>query len=113
MPRSQLALGQVHRRRRDKPSARLSLRAAVDGFTRIGATPWATLATSELTRLDGARTDAALTAAEQSVAALASAGRNNREIAAELFISARTVEGHLAVVYRKLGITGRRNLPRQ
>ncbi len=113
LPRTQLALGQIQRRRRDKQAARLHLQAAVDEFTRLGAAPWAELAASELRRLGGARSATALTAAEQSVAALASAGRNNREIAAELFISARTVEGHLASVYRKLDIPGRGRIPRQ
>lgn len=52
----------------------------------------------------------ALTAAEQRVAALAAAGRSNGEIAGELVLSVRTVEMHLSRAYRKLGVTGRRDL---
>jgi DNA-binding CsgD family transcriptional regulator len=49
----------------------------------------------------------ALTPQEKAVADLARAGRTNREIAAQLYLSVNTVESHLSHVYRKLGITGR------
>ncbi len=111
LPRSQLALGQVHRRRRAKATARASLQDAAERFTSLGAAAWAEIVRDELGRLDGARIGALLTATERRVSALASTGRNNREIAAALFISTRTVEGHLAAVYRKLGVRGRANLP--
>ncbi|MFB6507270.1 MULTISPECIES: LuxR C-terminal-related transcriptional regulator [unclassified Streptomyces] len=52
-----------------------------------------------------------LSESERKVAALASAGYTNREIAAELFISTSTVEQHLTRIYRKLHITRRRDLP--
>ncbi len=110
LPRSLLALGQVQRRQRDKSSARSTLRSAADLFTAIGAVPWMRIAEAELARIDGPRAGAVLTATEEKVAMLAGAGRNNREIAAELFVSTRTVEGHLAVVYRKLAIRGRSQL---
>jgi DNA-binding NarL/FixJ family response regulator len=48
-----------------------------------------------------------LTAAQQQVARLAVAGRSNRQIAEELFVTIKTVETHLAAVYRKLGIAAR------
>jgi DNA-binding CsgD family transcriptional regulator len=48
-----------------------------------------------------------LTAAQQQVAALAAAGRTNRQIAEELFVTIKTVETHLAAAYRKLGIATR------
>ncbi|GAA3758264.1 LuxR family transcriptional regulator [Plantactinospora mayteni] len=51
-----------------------------------------------------------LTARENEVAALAATGLPNREIATRLVVSARTVESHLARVYRKLGIGSRREL---
>jgi DNA-binding CsgD family transcriptional regulator len=52
----------------------------------------------------------ALTASERRVAQMAADGRTNREIAAALFITVRTVENHLARAYRKLGIGSRREL---
>ncbi|MFY1691225.1 LuxR C-terminal-related transcriptional regulator [Plantactinospora sp. WMMB782] len=51
-----------------------------------------------------------LTARENEVAALAAAGLPTREIATRLVVSVRTVESHLARVYRKLGIGSRREL---
>ncbi|MGO1057063.1 helix-turn-helix transcriptional regulator [Crossiella sp. CA198] len=52
----------------------------------------------------------ALTASERRVAGLAAAGRANREIAQELFVTPKTVENHLGRIYTKLGIAGRRDL---
>jgi DNA-binding NarL/FixJ family response regulator len=52
-----------------------------------------------------------LTPSEERVAALAAAGRSNREIAQELFVTPKTVEVHLSSTYRKLEIRGRRELP--
>lgn len=54
----------------------------------------------------------ALTASERRVADLAAAGRANREIAQELFVTPKTVENHLGRIYTKLGIAGRRDLAR-
>jgi DNA-binding CsgD family transcriptional regulator len=52
-----------------------------------------------------------LTPAERRVADLAAAGRSNAGIGGELSVDRKTVESHLAQVYRKLGISGRRELP--
>jgi len=52
-----------------------------------------------------------LTPSERRVAQLASAGLPNREIAQHLFITTRTVEGHLTHTYQKLAITSREQLP--
>jgi DNA-binding CsgD family transcriptional regulator len=53
----------------------------------------------------------ALTASERRVAALASQGRTNREIAQSLFVTTKTVETHLARVFSKLGIRSRTEIP--
>ncbi|MEV4423256.1 helix-turn-helix transcriptional regulator [Patulibacter sp. NPDC049589] len=53
----------------------------------------------------------ALTPGERRIAGLAAAGRTNREIAQELYVTPKTVENQLGRVYRKLGITSRHDLP--
>ena len=51
-----------------------------------------------------------ITAAETRVAELVAAGRSNREVAGELFMSPKTVEAHLSRIYRKLGVRSRAEL---
>lgn len=111
--RSLLALGQVHRRRRAKPQARQALQAALDLFLGLGAAPFAELASTELDRIEPARGGSGLTRAEQRIVELVASGHSNREIAAELFVSVRTVETHLGSVYRKLAIRSRTELVRR
>jgi DNA-binding CsgD family transcriptional regulator len=53
-----------------------------------------------------------LSETQERVAALAAQGRSNRQIAAELYVSVRTVEAHLSHVYRKLGVRRRAELAR-
>ena len=108
--RSLLALGQVQRRRRDAGAARQSVRAALDRFTTLGAVPYVVLAQAELDK--GARrgSGSVLTGSERQVAELVASGMTNREVATRLFASVRTVEGHIAAVYRKLGIRSRSEL---
>ena len=112
LPRTQLALGQVDRRRRDHVAARRSLEAAAHEFAALGATAWTSIVSAQLVRLGAPRATDRLTPTETRVAVLAGRGRNNREIASELFLSTRTVEGHLAATYRKLNVRGRNDLAR-
>ena len=63
-------------------------------------------------RASGVRTRAELTASEQQVAELAATGATNKEMAAALFISPKTVEANLSRIYRKLGIRSRAELGR-
>jgi len=112
LPRSQLELGKVQRRLRAPAAARANLDAAAHRFTALGATSWIRVTQAQLARIATPRPSAQLTPTETRVAILASHGRNNREIAAELFLSVRTIEGHLAATYRKLNLHGRADLAR-
>ena len=92
------------------------LAEALELADRLGATVLADRARAALVRAGAkprraARTGpAALTAAQLRVATLAAEGRSNREIAEALFVTEKTVEGHLANAYRKLGISSRAQL---
>jgi DNA-binding NarL/FixJ family response regulator len=109
--RTLLVLGSVRRRRKQKRLAREALGLALDRFEGLGNESWAERATEELARISGRRpSQGQLTPAEQRVARLAAAGRTNREIADVLFMSVRTVEGHLSHIYAKLGIRSRIDL---
>ena len=109
--RTRLALGGVLRRAGRKRDARASLTEARAAFHELGAALWAARAEDELRRISGrAPGPRALTPAEQRVAALVAEGRTNREVAAALFVSERTVESHLSHVYGKLGLRSRTEL---
>ena len=109
--RTLLALGVAQRRMKRRREARATLEDALEVFDRIGAALWANRARAELKRISGrAATPGALTPAEERVAALVAVGKTNREVAAALFLSDRTVEGHLAHIFGKLGIRHRTEL---
>jgi DNA-binding CsgD family transcriptional regulator len=111
--RTLLALGAAERRLKRRRAARETLEEALALFERIGAALWADRARAELGRISGrAATPGALTPAEERVAALVAEGKTNREVAAALFLSDRTVEGHLSHIFGKLGIRHRAELPR-
>jgi DNA-binding CsgD family transcriptional regulator len=109
--RTLLALGAARRRARRRREARATLEEALAVFEEIGAALWAERARAELKRISGrAATPGALTPAEERVAALVCEGKTNREVAAALYLSDRTVEGHLARIFGKLGIRHRTEL---
>ncbi|MBE1552659.1 DNA-binding CsgD family transcriptional regulator [Mycobacterium sp. OAS707] len=110
--RTQLLLGQLLRRERAEATA--VLREALAVFEELGTPLWADRARAELagTRPRVRTAQEGLTPAEQRVAELAASGMTNRDVAAMLFISAKTVEATLARVYRKLGIRSRAELGR-
>jgi ATP/maltotriose-dependent transcriptional regulator MalT len=111
--RTQLLLGQLQRRQRQKDSARTTLREALQAFDSMGTPLWADRARAELARAKVAPShDLALTPSELRVAELAASGMTNRDVAAALFISPKTVEANLARIYRKLGIKTRAELGR-
>jgi DNA-binding CsgD family transcriptional regulator len=109
-------LGAMLRRRNRRTEARELLREALDAAHRAGARPLAEYAETEL-RATGARPRRvvltgldSLTASERRIAELAGEGLTNREIAQTLFVTARTVEGHLTSVFRKLQVSSRDEL---
>ena len=112
LARIQLAYGSHLRRVKRTTEARRQLTGAAEVFHRLGAAPWADRANSEL-RASGitvAKADtglASLTPQQRQIALLAAAGHTNKEIAARLFLSPRTVSTHLYQVFPKLGITSR------
>jgi ATP/maltotriose-dependent transcriptional regulator MalT len=109
--RTQLLLGQLARRQRRKDVAATTLHEAANTFEEMGAPLWAQRARAELARMRVSPThDLGLTRSEQRVAELAASGMTNRDVAATLFISPKTVEHNLARAYRKLGIHSRAEL---
>jgi DNA-binding NarL/FixJ family response regulator len=115
--RTQLVYGEWLRRAKRRRDARVQLHAALRTFQSLGARPWADRAHAELTATgapapQSAAPDvlAALTPQELQIARLAGRGLPNRDIAAQLFLSPRTVAYHLYKAYPKLGITSRAEL---
>jgi DNA-binding CsgD family transcriptional regulator/tellurite resistance protein len=107
-----LAHGMWLRGMRRYTEARAVLESAAEGFDRLGARPWAARARAEL-RASGATVKQShgetipLSAQERRIADLAAGGKTNKEIAAQLRLSPRTVDSHLAKAFRKLGISRR------
>ena len=111
--RTQLLLGQLQRRQRQKETATATFRTALAAFEDMGAPLWADRARAELARTNVTpNRGLVLTPSEQRVAELAASGMTNRDIAAALFISRKTVEANLARIYRKFGIKSRAELGR-
>lgn len=109
--RTLLALGVTQRRLKRRREARATLEDALAVFEGMGAALWAGRVRAELKRISGrAATPGALTPAEERVAALVAEGKTNKEVAAALFVSERTVEGHLAHIFGKLGVRNRREI---
>ena len=109
--RTRLVEGRILRRQRKKGKAKSALEDARELFEQLGAKLWVERAQEELGRV-GLRPRAAgdLTPTERKVAELVAAGRTNREVAAELFISVKTVEVYLTRIYRKHGVRSRTEL---
>jgi DNA-binding CsgD family transcriptional regulator len=114
--RTELRFGEWLRRLRRPADAREPLRSALATFEALGAEPWARRAQGELTATgDRARRRAptapgGLTPQEARIASLVADGATNREIAAALFLSPKTVGYHLGKTYEKLGLNSRAQL---
>jgi ATP/maltotriose-dependent transcriptional regulator MalT len=116
--RTELAFGEFLRRARRPREAREHLRAALDGFEALGAELWTERARVEL-RASGqtarrrvADTRDQLTEQELQIAHFVAQGLSNRDVAAQLFLSPRTIAAHLRNIFRKLDISSRTELAR-
>jgi len=117
--RTLFCLGERRRRAGRRIDAREALQAALETFSSLGAAPWAERARSELRasgqRLTTRRSAQAmdlLTPQELQLALLVSEGATNKEAAASLFLSPKTVENHLSRIFTKLDIRSRVELAR-
>nr|BFE85247.1 hypothetical protein GCM10020093_078480 [Planobispora longispora] len=117
--RTELLYGEWLRRARRRSEARIPLHSALRAFERLGATSWTERVRAELKATGESVTPAGTAAAdlldrltpqELQVVRLAVEGHSSREIAAQLFLSPRTVEYHLYKAYPKLGVSSRREL---
>jgi DNA-binding CsgD family transcriptional regulator len=114
LARTQLCFGERLRRARRRVDARAELEAAHATFNALGAALWARRAEQELAAAGGGvADDDALTPREREVCRLVAGGATNAEAAAALFVSPRTIEHHLRMAYRKLGMRSRSELARR
>jgi DNA-binding CsgD family transcriptional regulator len=116
LARTQLAYGEFLRRTNRRVDARTHLRAALETFTDLGAAPLADRATQELrasgetARRRNPSTLLDLTPMELKVAQLVSTGLSNKDVAAQCWVSPRTVAFHLRNVFTKVGVSSRTEL---
>jgi DNA-binding CsgD family transcriptional regulator len=116
--RTQLSFGEVLRRNRRRVEARHHIYEALHAFERLGAEPWAARARAELSatgekgRQRNLASSRRLTPQELQIALAVAGGATNREAAAGLFLSPKTVEGHLSRIYDKLEVRSRTELVR-
>jgi len=112
--RALLALGVAQRRARQRSAARDTLERAGAAFERAGASLWADKARSEIDRIGGRRSFGdELTPSERRIALRVAQGKKNREVAAALVVTERTVEAALTLIYRKLDVRSRTELARK
>jgi DNA-binding CsgD family transcriptional regulator len=110
LARTLLLAGEIHRRGRRRARARAALSESLEAFEFLGARLWADQAREQLGRIGAGRVDGGLTPTQREVAELVASGLTNRQVADRLFMSPHTVEAHLTVIYRSLGIRSRQEL---
>ena len=114
--RTELLYGEHLRRQRKRVESREHLRMAFTGFEALGAEPWAERAGAELrasgetARKRDPSTIDQLTPQELQIVRFVADGHSNKEVAAQLYLSPRTIDYHLRNVFAKLGITSRTQL---
>jgi DNA-binding CsgD family transcriptional regulator len=114
--RTELVFGEQLRRAGRRKEARAHLRAALDSLELLGADSWAERARVELrasgetARKREASTIDQLTPQEIQIVRFVAEGATNKEVAARLFLSPRTIDYHLRKVFRKLGVSSRAEL---
>ncbi len=117
--RTELLYGEWLRREHKRTQARAHLRAAAELFRTLGTVPWAQRAEAELratgetARKREPSTRDQLTPQELKITSLVAEGLTNRDVAAQLFLSPRTIDYHLRKVFSKLGIASRAELIRR
>jgi DNA-binding CsgD family transcriptional regulator len=118
LARIHLLYGEHLRRERRRTESRIQFRAALEAFERFGAEPWAERARAELrasgetARRRDPSTTAQLTPPELQIARFVAEGLSNKQVAAQLFLSPRTIDSHLRNVFSKLAISSRTQLAR-
>lgn len=112
LARTELYYGTTLRRAKRRGKARRVITRALERFEALGAAEWAKRAHDELARTGAGRRagDSDLAPTERRVAELVASGQSNKEVAAALFVSVRTVEANLSRIFRKLGIESRSEL---
>ena len=107
LARTFLVKGEVARRAKRKALARESFENARRIFDRLGAALWSERVSDELARVGGVAADRQLTPTERRIAELVAEGGSNKEVAAALFVSVKTIEANLSHIYAKLGVRSR------
>jgi DNA-binding CsgD family transcriptional regulator len=110
--RTLLCYGATLRRAKRRGQARQVLREALAEFERLSTPLWAAKARTELARIGGRTRTGELTETERRLAELVAEGRSNKEVAAALYVTPKTVTTQLSRIYAKLGIHSRAELVR-
>lgn len=113
LARTLLAFGVVQRRAKQRRAARETLGRALALFEELGAMLWAERTRGELARIGGRTRASGLTPTERRLAELVTEGLSNKQIAAALFVTPKTVSTQLSRVYAKLGVHSRTELVRR
>jgi DNA-binding CsgD family transcriptional regulator len=108
--RTLLVKGRIARRAKRKRVAREALERSLEIFDHMGAALWSKQARDELSRIGGRASTTGLTPTQTRIAELVARGQTNREVADAMFVSVKTVEANLSKIYRKLGVSSRREL---